>query len=83
MLSVKLRLKLTDSNYQQAVQETLSLKYMQKRLNVDISSSGDMTLSGEADMLEADLSSAGDLNAYELEGKRSRYFSIECRRCRH
>jgi hypothetical protein len=34
---------------------------------VDISSSGDITLRGEADMLRADLSSAGDLNAYELQ----------------
>jgi len=36
---------------------------------VHISSSGDITLTGDAGMLEADLSSAGDLNAYNLEVK--------------
>jgi hypothetical protein len=34
---------------------------------VDISSSGDVTLKGESDVLEADLSSAGNLNAAELK----------------
>jgi hypothetical protein len=38
-----------------------------KELKINISSSGDMTLTGEADILEADLSSAGDLNAYDLK----------------
>ena len=37
-----------------------------KELDVDISSSGDMTLTGEADILKADLSSAGDLKGYDL-----------------
>ncbi|HAM09055.1 MAG TPA: DUF2807 domain-containing protein, partial [Bacteroidales bacterium] len=36
-------------------------------MDVNISSSGDMTLSGEADVLEADMSSAGDLKAYNLK----------------
>jgi hypothetical protein len=38
-------------------------------IDIDISSSGDMTLSGETDMLKAALSSAGDLNAYELKAR--------------
>jgi len=38
-------------------------------IEIDISSSGDVTLSGEAGMLEGDLSSAGDLNAYNLKVK--------------
>ncbi len=36
-------------------------------LNCDISSSGDIRLEGSADELKADLSSAGDLNAYDLK----------------
>jgi hypothetical protein len=40
-----------------------------KNIDIDISSSGDITLKGETDMLRADLSSAGDLNAYELRSK--------------
>ena len=40
---------------------------MPRRSKLDISSSGDITLNGEADKLNANLSSAGDLNAYELE----------------
>jgi hypothetical protein len=40
-----------------------------KKLDVNISSSGDVSLSGEAETLFADLSSAGDLEAYELKVK--------------
>jgi uncharacterized protein YxeA len=38
-------------------------------LDVNISSSGDITLSGEAETLNVDLSSAGDLEAYNLQVK--------------
>jgi hypothetical protein len=40
-----------------------------KEIKVDISSSGDISLKGDADFLEADLSSAGDLKAYDLSVK--------------
>jgi hypothetical protein len=42
-----------------------------REITLNISSSGDITLSGEADLLDADLSSAGDLNAYELAVKQA------------
>ncbi|HKK43732.1 MAG TPA: head GIN domain-containing protein [Bacteroidales bacterium] len=53
----------------------LKLEVYTSDLRVNISSSGDMTLSGEADKLDADLSSAGDLNAYDLE-VREAYVSV-------
>jgi hypothetical protein len=44
----------------------IKLELTAKEIKVDISSSGDMDLKGEADILDADLSSAGDLKAYDL-----------------
>ncbi len=40
------------------------------KISCDISSSGDARLSGNADILVASLSSAGDLHAYELDVKK-------------
>lgn len=40
-----------------------------KNLEVEISSSGNVKLSGEAETMNADLSSAGDLEAYDLKVK--------------
>ena len=57
------------SNYQPAVPAIFTLEVYAKEMDINISSSGDMTLTGETDELDADLSSAGDLNAYDLKAR--------------
>lgn len=47
----------------------IKLELYAREIKVDITSSGDMTLTGETDLLEAHLSSAGDLNAFELKAR--------------
>jgi hypothetical protein len=47
----------------------IKLEVYVKEIKANISSSGDITISGEADILNAVLSSAGDLNAFELAVK--------------
>lgn len=47
----------------------IKLDVYAREINLDASSSGNITLSGEADMLKASLSSAGDLNAFGLKVK--------------
>ncbi len=42
---------------------------MHKTIDLNGSSAGDITLSGEVDMLDANLSSAGDLNAFNLKAR--------------
>lgn len=47
----------------------IKLEVFARENKADLNSPGDMTLSGEAEILEADLSSAGELNAYNLSVK--------------
>ena len=47
----------------------LKLDVIAKEIHIDISSSGNGNLSGKTGYLKANLSSAGDLNAFELEAK--------------
>lgn len=47
----------------------IKLEVHAKNTNIDISSSGNITISGDTDMLRADLSSAGDLNAFDLKAR--------------
>ncbi len=45
----------------------IKLEVYAETIDANISSSGGITLNGETDILEADLSSAGDLNAFNLK----------------
>jgi len=45
----------------------IKMEVYAKEIEANISSSGDITLTGEGDILKADLSSAGNLNAYDLK----------------
>ncbi|NSW93548.1 MAG: DUF2807 domain-containing protein [Bacteroidales bacterium] len=47
----------------------IKLELTAREVRVNISSSGDVTLAGETEFLGASLSSAGDLNAYNLKAK--------------
>ncbi len=62
-------LKTSDLDISLSSAGNLKLDVIAQKIHISISSSGNGNLSGKTDYLEADLSSAGDLNAFDLEAK--------------